>query len=60
MIAPIQFFKDAILELKRVAWPPKTIVLRHTIYIIMSVALAAMVVGVIDFLFTELLALWLK
>ena len=47
----IQFFKDSYAELKKVVWPSREEVSSSTKVVLVSVALFAAVLGIIDFLF---------
>jgi preprotein translocase subunit SecE len=47
----IQFFKDSYAELKKVIWPSRDEVASSTKVVLVSVALFAAVLGLIDFLF---------
>lgn len=47
----IQFFKDSYAELKKVVWPSRDEVSSSTKVVLVSVALFAAVLGIIDFLF---------
>ena len=46
----IQYFKECFSELKRVTWPSRDEVTTSTKVVLISVALFAVVLGVIDFL----------
>jgi preprotein translocase subunit SecE len=47
----IQFFKDSYAELKKVVWPSRDEVASNTKVVLVSVALFAAVLGILDFLF---------
>ncbi len=47
----IQFFKDSYAELKKVVWPSRDEVSSSTKVVLVSVALFAAVLGLLDFLF---------
>jgi preprotein translocase subunit SecE len=47
----IQFFKDSYAELKKVVWPSRDEVASSTKVVLVSVALFAAVLGILDFLF---------
>jgi len=47
----IQFFKDSYAELKKVVWPSRDEVASNTKVVLVSVALFAAVLGLLDFLF---------
>ncbi|MFW5768608.1 MAG: preprotein translocase subunit SecE [Spirochaetota bacterium] len=46
----IQFFKDSYAELKKVVWPSRDEVASSTKVVIISVAVFAAVLGLVDFL----------
>ncbi len=48
-IAPIQFVRTAIEEGRKVVWPTRQLVLRHTVMVIVSVAIAAVIFAGIDY-----------
>lgn len=56
----IRFFGEVTSELRRVEWPKRGEVIRHTIYIIISVVIAGVVVAVVDLIFTKLLEALLR
>jgi preprotein translocase subunit SecE len=47
----IAFFKDSYAELKKVVWPSREEVGSSTRVVLISVALFAAVLGIVDFLF---------
>ncbi len=46
----VQFFKDSYAELRRVVWPTREEVASSTKVVLISVAIFAAVLGVVDFL----------
>ena len=46
----VQFFKDSYAELRRVVWPTREEVAASTKVVLISVAIFAAVLGVVDFL----------
>ncbi len=46
----VQFFKDSYAELKKVVWPSRDEVAASTKVVLVSVALFAIVLGIVDFL----------
>ncbi len=46
----IQFFKESVVELKRVVWPSRESVASSTKVVIVSIAIFAVVLGLVDFL----------
>lgn len=51
----IQFLKEAKVEAKKVAWPTKKQVVRHTITVVALSLFVAVILGAFDFLFTIIL-----
>jgi len=49
----ITFFKDSYAELKKVVWPSRDEVGSSTRVVLISVALFAIVLGIVDFLFLQ-------
>ena len=49
------FFIDSFQELKKVAWPKRADAIQHTLYVIIAVVVAAVVVSSIDILLTKLI-----
>jgi preprotein translocase subunit SecE len=47
----IAFFKDSYAELKKVVWPSREEVGSSTRVVLISVALFAAILGIVDFLF---------
>ena len=58
--SPAAFFKDVISELKKVTWPTKKEIVKYTAAVIVFVLLFAIIVGGVDFLLTEAVALIAK
>lgn len=51
MIRPVvSYIQDSIEELRHVAWPTRREVIRYTATIIVSVAIAMLIVAVLDYL----------
>ena len=48
----VQFFKEAQVEAKKVAWPSKKQVVRHTIAVVALSLFVAVILGAFDFMFT--------
>jgi preprotein translocase subunit SecE len=48
-IAPLQYFRDIWGELKKVSWPTRTDVVKHTVIVIVSSIIAMAVVAAADF-----------
>ncbi|THB63712.1 MAG: preprotein translocase subunit SecE [Spirochaetaceae bacterium] len=47
----VQFFKDSAAELRKVVWPTRDEVVSNTKVVIVSVAIFAAALGLVDFLF---------
>lgn len=45
----ITYFKSVTEEAKKVIWPTRELVLRHTLMVVVSVAIAVLIFGGIDF-----------
>lgn len=50
----INFLKESKSELSKVVWPKKTEVLRYTTIVILTIAIASVVVFAFDFLLVKL------
>jgi len=46
----VQFFKDSVAEMKKVVWPSQSEVAASTRLVLISTAIFAVVLGVVDFL----------
>jgi preprotein translocase subunit SecE len=55
-----KFFRDVLHELKRVTWPTKKALLTYTIVVLIALAFFAVLLGVFDFLFIQLIELLAK
>jgi len=44
-----RFIKEAIIELKKVAWPKRSEVVTKTILVILSIVIIAAIAGVLDY-----------
>lgn len=53
----VKFFREVSHELKRVTWPTKKALLTYTIVVIVALIFFAVILGVFDFLFIELVNL---
>ena len=56
----IQFFKESRAELKKVVWPTKADVLSSIKVVIISTFVVAIILGLLDFGFSELFRLILR
>jgi len=52
-----KFLKDVVRELKRVTWPTRKALLTYTIVVIVTIVIFAVILGVFDFGFIQLLDL---
>uniref|UniRef100_A0A7C4LZJ5 Protein translocase subunit SecE n=1 Tax=candidate division CPR3 bacterium TaxID=2268181 RepID=A0A7C4LZJ5_UNCC3 len=50
-----RFFREAIIELKKVVWPTKKEVFKKTTTVVISLIVIAIIVGAIDFGLSELI-----
>jgi len=48
-LAPIAFVRTAVEEGKKVVWPSRQVVARHTVMVVVSVAIAAVVFAGVDY-----------
>lgn len=55
-----KFFKDVFGELKKVTWPTRKELVSYTLTVLAFVAVMAIIVGVLDFLFGNGVALLAK
>jgi preprotein translocase subunit SecE len=49
----INFFKESVAELKKVVWPSKDDVFSSTKVVLISTIVIAVILGLLDFLFTS-------
>lgn len=49
MINPISFLKETKVELSKVIWPSRSTLLNHSLVVIISIAVAIAVIGLIDY-----------
>ncbi len=52
-----QFYKDVIIEMKKVIWPSRTDVVNYTVVVLITVAVVATFILVLDLVFSKLLGL---
>ena len=57
---PISYVKSSYAELTKVTWPTRQTVVRHSILVIVSIALATVCVGLVDAGLTLLVRLILE
>ena len=55
-----RFCKDVVSELKRVSWPSKKELVSYTLAVLAFVAVAAVIIGVLDMVFGEGMRLLIK
>ena len=60
MTTPVTFLQEVYAELKKVAWPSRSEVIRLTGVVIIISVLVGVYVGGLDFIFTSLLQLVVK
>lgn len=56
----LTFLKGSWFELKKVIWPSRQMVISHTIIVIFSIALAMIVVALIDYGLANLVRIYLE
>ncbi|MBT5953090.1 preprotein translocase subunit SecE [bacterium] len=57
VVTPVQFAKDTRLELQKVTWPTRQVVIKATLIILFIVAFSTVLVGGVDILFAKLIFL---
>ena len=50
---PLQFLREVMAELKKVAWPTRQEVVAYSIVVLVSVVVIAAIIFVMDFVFTK-------
>jgi preprotein translocase subunit SecE len=55
-----KFFRDVVHELKRVTWPTRKTLFTYTLIVLAAIAFFALVLGLYDFIFIQLLNLLTK
>ena len=60
MLIPLAFFRETLNELKKVIWPTKNEVIRLTGVVLIVSIIVGLYVGGLDFIFTKILALFVK
>jgi preprotein translocase subunit SecE len=56
----VKFFREVVHELKRVTWPTRKTLLTYTVIVIVTLIFFAIILGVFDFLFIQLINLMAK
>ena len=51
----VKFFKDVSHELKRVTWPSRKALLTYTLVVIVALIFFAVILGIFDFVFIQLI-----
>lgn len=52
----IQFFKEAHIELKKVAWPSKEQTIHYTVLVVLISVSLAIILGLLDIIFGEFIS----
>ncbi len=52
-----QFYKDVVIEMKKVIWPSRTEVINYTLVVLVTVAIATAFILVLDLILSRLLNL---
>jgi len=50
---PLQFFKEVMAELRKVAWPTRQEVVAYSIVVLVSVVVIAAIIFAMDYVFTK-------
>ena len=53
----VRFFRETVAELRKVSWPTRREATQLTVLVLVVVALSGILLGMLDFLFTELFRL---
>ena len=53
----IRYFKESYMELKKVVWPTRDEVVASTKVVLVSIAIFAIMLGLVDFLLMQILGL---
>lgn len=48
ILSAISYVKSSFAELKKVTWPGRSVVIRHTIIVVIAVGIAAALVALVD------------
>jgi len=54
MASPIIFVRSVVEETKKVVWPNRETVIRHTVLVVLTVAVAVLIFAGVDFLLQKL------
>ncbi len=55
-----KFFRDVIRELKKVTWPTRKALLSYTLVVIVTLIIFAIILGIFDFIFLQVVDLLLS
>ena len=55
-----KFFRNVVHELKRVTWPSRKALLTYTVVVLVTIAIFAVLLGLYDFIFLQLVELLVK
>ena len=55
-----KFFKDVVHELRKVTWPTRKTLLTYTLVVVITLIFFAVILGVFDFIFLQLIQLLTK
>ena len=55
-----KFFRNVVHELKRVTWPGRKALLTYTVVVLVTIAIFAVLLGLYDFIFLQLVELLVK
>jgi preprotein translocase subunit SecE len=58
--AVVRYFRETAVELRKVSWPTRQEAQQLTVIVLVVVALMSALLGGLDFLFSQLIALLLK
>ena len=58
--SPTKFFKEVLVELKKVTWPSRKELISSTLTVLAVVVVFAVFLGVIDLILTALIGLYIK
>ena len=53
----VNYIKNSIIELKRVNWPNRQQIIKHTIMVVVASLIVAAFLGIVDFILTKIIQL---
>lgn len=56
----ISFFRESFEEMKKVVWPSREILLRHTMIVLATVIISMLIIAAIDFGLSKLVELMIE